>query len=200
MAKAWFDFSAGKTPVGRRTARMVMATSAGPCRRVSQGRVPVSAKATSAAQPAWRRACIMATLPKVPGGRKITCPSARCGARARAMSSWAKAGVGIRINSAPRTAAPRSAVTMAISTSRRPAMSFSISLRVVASSPKAAASRRQKRTSWPEVGKIGGGGVRAVAAAQHGYAHGAAPKSPSRSPHAPTLIPPPASSSAARSR
>ena len=42
---------AGKTPVGRRVARVVIATSAGPRLRVSQGSVPVSAMATSARQP-----------------------------------------------------------------------------------------------------------------------------------------------------
>ena len=41
--------SSGNTPTGSRLARMVMATSNGPCLRVSQGSVPVSAKLTSAA-------------------------------------------------------------------------------------------------------------------------------------------------------
>ena len=38
----------GYTPTGSRFARMVIATSNGPCLRVNQGRVPVSAKLTSA--------------------------------------------------------------------------------------------------------------------------------------------------------
>ena len=46
----------GSTPVGSRFARIVIATSNGPCLRVSHGKVPVSAKATSARLPASRAA------------------------------------------------------------------------------------------------------------------------------------------------
>ena len=53
-SSAWPARRAGNTPVGSRLARMVMATSKGPCLRVSQGSVPVSAKATSARLPASR--------------------------------------------------------------------------------------------------------------------------------------------------
>ena len=60
---------AGKTPVGRRVARVVIATSFGPRLRVSQGSVPVSAIATSARQPASRSTFSIRYEPKVPGGR-----------------------------------------------------------------------------------------------------------------------------------
>ena len=54
--------------------------------------MPVSAKAISARLPASRAACANSTDPKVPGGRKTTCPSMRCGANALAMSACAVAG------------------------------------------------------------------------------------------------------------
>ena len=46
----------GNTPVGSRFARIVIATSNGPCLRASHGSVPVSAKAASARLPASRAA------------------------------------------------------------------------------------------------------------------------------------------------
>ena len=45
-AKACASSPSGNTPVGRRLARIVIATSNGPCLRVSHGSVPVSAYAT----------------------------------------------------------------------------------------------------------------------------------------------------------
>ena len=47
-SSAWSAVLSGNTPTGSRLARMVMATSNGPCFRVSQGKVPVSAKLTRA--------------------------------------------------------------------------------------------------------------------------------------------------------
>ena len=67
--------ASGNTPVGRRLARTVMATSSGPCLRVSHGSVPVSAKATSARLPASRAALANSTSRTSPGGRNTTCPS-----------------------------------------------------------------------------------------------------------------------------
>ena len=57
------------TPVGSRVARVVIAISLGPRLRTSQGKVPVSAMATSARQPCWRSTDIIKYEPKVPGGR-----------------------------------------------------------------------------------------------------------------------------------
>ncbi len=49
----------GNTPVGSRVARAVIAAVVGPCLRVSQGSVPVSANANSARLPASRMICAM---------------------------------------------------------------------------------------------------------------------------------------------
>ena len=67
--------SSGNTPTGSRLARMVMATSNGPCLRVSQGSVPVSAKLTAARLPASCAALAKIIEPKVAGGRNTTWPS-----------------------------------------------------------------------------------------------------------------------------
>ena len=98
----------GNTPTGSRLARMVMATSNGPCLRVSHGSVPVSAKLTAARLPASRAALAKIIEPNVAGGRNTTWPSARCGASSRAISCCAKAGAGHRISSASRTASAMS--------------------------------------------------------------------------------------------
>ena len=70
----------GKTPTGSRLARTVIATSNGPCLRVSQGSVPVSAKLTLAWLPASRAALAKIIEPNVAGGRNTTWPSRKCGA------------------------------------------------------------------------------------------------------------------------
>ncbi len=57
--------------------------------RTSQGNVPVSAKATPRAVPAAFAALAKIREPKVPGGRKTTCPRRRCGAITCARSSCA---------------------------------------------------------------------------------------------------------------
>ena len=57
-----------------------MATSNGPCLRVSHGSVPVSAKLTRARLPASCAALAKIIEPKVAGGRNTTWPSVRCGA------------------------------------------------------------------------------------------------------------------------
>jgi hypothetical protein len=77
----------GKTPVGRRVARVVIAAVVGPCLRVSHGSVPVSAKARSARFPASRMIFVITNEPKVPGARNTTWPSARCGAMRFALSA-----------------------------------------------------------------------------------------------------------------
>ena len=89
----------------------------------------------------------MTKLPKVPGGRNTTWPLCRCGAIARAMSACAIAGLGTTISSAPASAAPRSAVAMAIATSRRPRSSTSTIPPASTTGASAAASRRHRRTS-----------------------------------------------------
>ena len=121
---AWSFSRSGSTPVGSRFARIVIATSNGPCLRVSHGRVPVSANAASARLPA--SCCAFAKMyePNVPGGRNTTCPSVRCGASARAISACAVAGAGQRISSASRTASPMSVVISAGFASCRPRKSF----------------------------------------------------------------------------
>ena len=100
---------AGRQPLGTDRDR----DSNGPCLRVSQGSVPVSANATSARLPASCAALANSIEPKVPGGRNTTWPSARCGASRLAMSACAVAGAGHRISSAPRTASAMSSVTSA---------------------------------------------------------------------------------------
>ncbi len=74
-SSAWSCSRSGSTPVGSRLARMVIATSNGPCLRVSHGSVPVSAKLTSARLPASRVALAKMIEPNVPGGRNTTWPS-----------------------------------------------------------------------------------------------------------------------------
>ena len=102
---------------GSRLARMVIATSNGPCLRASQGNVPVSAKLALARLPASRAACAKIIEPNVAGGRNTTWPSRRCGASRPAMSGCAKAGAGHRISSARFTASAMSVVTSASLTS-----------------------------------------------------------------------------------
>ena len=67
----------------------------------------------AAKHPRARTRRAMVKLPKVPGAKKTTWPSCKCGAMAWAMSSWAMAGVGSTISSAPRRATPMSALTLA---------------------------------------------------------------------------------------
>ena len=72
IASAYASRRKGNTPVGSRLARMVIAASNGPCLRVSQGNVPVSAKMVSAPLPASRWANANSIEPKVPGGTNTT--------------------------------------------------------------------------------------------------------------------------------
>ena len=55
----WLLWRAGKTPVGSRVARVVIATSSALRMRVNHGSVPVSAIATSAPQPLSRNTFVM---------------------------------------------------------------------------------------------------------------------------------------------
>ncbi len=149
-SSAWSALASGKTPTGSRLARMVIATSNGPCLRVSQGSVPVSAKLTVAGLPASRAAIAKIIEPNVAGGRNTTWPSVRCGASCFAMSACANAGAGHRINSASAIASAMSEVTSASCTSCRPLTSLTRMREPAARcSATCAASRRHSRTSWP---------------------------------------------------
>jgi hypothetical protein len=143
------ESSAGRAPVGSRVARTEMRVSVGPILRASQGSVPVSVKVTRARLPAARMALSRTKLPKVPGGRNTTWPSARCGASAGAKPACAVAGSGMTISSAPLTAAARSVVGSAMATSRRPRASVKVMRLRSSTGPKACGSRRQNRTRCP---------------------------------------------------
>ncbi len=145
-----------------------MATSNGPCLRVSQGSVPVSAKLAVARLPASCAAFAKIIEPNVAGGRNTTWPSPRCGASSLEISGCAKAGAGHRISSTPRTASAMSVVTSASCTSCRPLESLTTMREPAARcSATAPASRRHSRTSWPCNRKIARGRERAVAAAEY---------------------------------
>src|SRR5262245_4290974 len=149
-ARAGSARRSGNTPVGSRLARTVMAASNGALLRVSQGSVPVSAKATSARLPAAYAALANTTEPKVPGGRNTTWPAARWGASRAAISECAVAGVGQTMSSAPRTASAMSVVIRSGRVRCRPRKS-SIMMWPPAARCAATAepSRRHRRTSCP---------------------------------------------------
>ena len=140
---------AGMDPVGRRVARTLIATSAAPCLRHSQGRVPVSAQSIAASLPASRTALSSRYEPKLPGGRNTTCPSERSGASAGKSPACAIAGSGMTMSSAPSTASLRSVHALAMATGRVPLASFRSIVPVSSTGASAVASRRQKRTTWP---------------------------------------------------
>ncbi len=149
-----------------------MAASKGPCLRVSQGRVPVSANAALARLPASHAALANSTEPNVPGGRNTTWPSARCGASALAMSACAVAGAGQRISSAPRTASPMSPVISAGFASWRPRKSLTVmSPPAALCASIAARSRRHRLHLVAGERQVTGCRQRAIATAQDGYSH-----------------------------
>ena len=145
-----------------------MATSNGPCLRVSQGSVPVSAKLALARLPASCAALAKIIEPNVAGGRNTTWPSPRCGASSLAISGCANAGAGHRISSASRTASAISVVTSASCTSCRPLESLT-----TMREPAARCSATGGCIAPPQADlmalhrEIARGRERAVAAAEH---------------------------------
>ena len=88
-----------------------------------------------------------------------------------AMSICAKAGTGTRISSAPRTAAPMSAVASAMRTSRRPLKSFSVMVEDLITRREGVRVAPPQPDLMALLGEIGGSGIGAVAPSQDCDAH-----------------------------